>query len=44
MTEKEKMDKGMLYNPNKDKELLTYLKKCKQLCYKFNKISSKFSV
>ena len=39
MTEKEKMDKGMLYNPNKDKELLTYLKKCKQLCYKFNKIS-----
>ena len=39
MTEKEKRDKGELYNLANDEELVLEMKKCKQLCYGYNHIS-----
>lgn len=36
MTEKEKRDKGLIYNPNYDKELLNEMIKTKDLCFEFN--------
>ena len=39
MTEKEKRDKGELYNISKDKTLFEELRKCKVLCYAYNQIS-----
>ncbi|EMD16693.1 hypothetical protein HMPREF9943_01022 [Eggerthia catenaformis OT 569 = DSM 20559] len=38
MTEKEKMQKQMLYNANYDKILLTERTKAKELCYQFNQL------
>lgn len=38
MTEKEKCALGVLYNPNRDKELLGEIARCNDLCHKFNKI------
>ncbi len=38
MTEKEKCDTGMLYNPNHDPELLAEIDACNDLCFEFNKI------
>ena len=39
MTEKEKRDKGELYNLANDEELVLEMRKCKQLCYEYNHIS-----
>ena len=36
MSEKEKMQKQMLYDANNDRELLEERKKAKDLCYKYN--------
>ncbi len=36
MTEKEKMLKGLLYDANYDKNLITERNKCKAQCFKFN--------
>ena len=38
MTEKEKMQKKMLYDANYDKELLQERAKAKDLCYQFNRL------
>lgn len=38
MTEKEKVKKGLLYNPNKDEELIKERNICKDKCYEYNKI------
>lgn len=38
MTEKEKVKNGLLYNPNKDQELITERNSCKDKCYEYNKI------
>lgn len=39
MTEKEKRDLGMLYNPNYDKELGHEVIHSKELCFKYNQLS-----
>ena len=39
MTEKEKRDNGELYNPNYDKELISEMRKAKELCYNYNNIN-----
>ncbi len=39
MTEKEKRDKGELYNLANDEELTLEMRKCKLLCYEYNHIS-----
>ena len=36
MSEKQKMQQGLLYNANYDAELLNERNKCKNLCFKFN--------
>ncbi|WP_321373237.1 maltose acetyltransferase domain-containing protein [uncultured Draconibacterium sp.] len=36
MTEKEKARKGLLYNPNKNKELIAEILRCKQRCFEYN--------
>lgn len=36
MTEKEKVKKGLLYNPNKDEELTKERNQCKDKCYIYN--------
>lgn len=38
MTEKEKAAAGYLYNANYDKEILSEISRCNDLCYEFNKI------
>ena len=38
MTEKEKMQKQMLYDANYDKDLLEERAKAKDLCYRFNQL------
>ena len=38
MTEKEKRDKGEIYNPNYDKELRAEMVKAQDLCYAYNQI------
>ena len=38
MTEKEKMQKQMLYDANNDKDLLDERAKAKDLCYQFNQL------
>lgn len=38
MTEKEKCHKGMLYDANYDKELLSERAVCKDLCYEYNSL------
>jgi len=38
MTEKEKAEKGILYNANYDKEILEERKKCQELCYEYNQL------
>lgn len=39
MTEKEKRDLGMLYNPTLDKTLLGEIMHSKELCFKYNQLS-----
>lgn len=36
MTEKEKRDKGLIYNPNYDEELLKEMSVAKELCFEYN--------
>ncbi len=36
MTEKEKRDKGLIYNPNYDEELLKEMINTKALCFEYN--------
>ena len=36
MTEKEKREKGLLYNPNLDQEIVNELRSCKTLCHEYN--------
>ena len=38
MTEKEKRSLGVLYDANYDKELMTELDRCPDLCYEYNKL------
>lgn len=38
MTEKEKMIKGLLYDPNNDKELTAERTACKDLCWEYNQL------
>lgn len=38
MTEKEKMEQGMLYDANYDKELLRSREICKDICHEFNQL------
>lgn len=38
MTEKQKRDAGLLYNPNNDKELMLEILSCKEKCDKYNKL------
>lgn len=38
MTEKEKRDLGMIYNPNYDPELQKEMLKCKDICFAFNQL------
>lgn len=38
MTEKEKAEKGLLYNANHDKKIMKERKRCQKLCWKYNKI------
>ncbi len=38
MTEKEKMQKQMLYDANNDRDLLGERAKAKDLCYQFNQL------
>lgn len=38
MTEKEKMQQGLLYDANYDEELLAVRAKCKDLCFAYNQI------
>lgn len=39
MNEKEKMQKGLLYDANYDKELIEERLKCKTLCFRYNNLS-----
>ena len=39
MSEKEKRDKGELYNPAKDNELILELRNCKVLCHEYNQMA-----
>ncbi len=39
MNEKEKMQKGLLYDANYDKELIAQRLKCKTLCFQYNNLS-----
>lgn len=36
MTEREKSEKGMLYDANSDQEILDLRRDCKDMCHKFN--------
>ena len=38
MTEKERMQKQMLYDANYDKDLLAERTKAKELCYQYNQL------
>ena len=38
MTEKEKREKGFLFNANYDEEIINELNKCNDLCHQFNQI------
>lgn len=38
MTEQEKALNGLLYNPNKNEQLIAEILKCKQLCFEFNQV------
>lgn len=38
MTEREKALKGLLYNPNKNEELISELLQCKHLCFQYNQL------
>lgn len=38
MTEREKMQKGLLYDANYDEELLEERMRCKDLCFEFNRL------
>ena len=38
MTEKEKRDLGMIYNPNYDPEVQKEMLKCKDICFAFNQL------
>ena len=38
MTEKEKRDLGMIYNPNHDPDLQKEILKCKDICFAFNQL------
>ena len=38
MTEKEKRDRGFLYNANYDEEILNEINRCNDLCHEFNQI------
>lgn len=38
MNEKEKMQKGLLYDPSSDRKLYAERTKCKNLCHKYNRI------
>ncbi len=38
MTEKEKRDRGLLYNANYDEEILEEISRCADLCHEFNQI------
>ena len=38
MTEKEKVQKGLMYNPNFDKELTDERNKAKDICYEYNNL------
>lgn len=38
MTEKEKLIKGMLYNPNHNEELIGEMNKAKDLCFEYNNL------
>lgn len=40
MTEKEKARLGLLYDANYDEELLAERRRCKELCFQFNQLSS----
>lgn len=40
MTEKEKGSRGLLYNPNKDKDLQREMMICKDLCLRYNQLST----
>lgn len=40
MTEKEKRDKGFLYNANYDEEILSEINRCNDLCHEFNQIKA----
>lgn len=39
MTEKKKTQKGLLYNPNRNEQLIAEIMQCKQLCFEYNQIS-----
>ena len=41
MTEREKMEKGLWYDANNDKELLNLREDAEELCYLFNQTSPK---
>ena len=36
MTEKEKLQKGLIYNPNYDEELQNEIKNAQDLCFEYN--------
>ena len=38
MTEKEKRDRGFLYNANYDEKILNEINRCNDLCHEFNQI------
>ena len=38
MTEREKMEQGMLYDANYDEELLAERARCKDLCFAYNQL------
>ena len=38
MTEKEKRDRGFLYNANYDEEILNEINRCNDFCHEFNQI------
>ena len=38
MTEKEKLQKGLIYNPNYDEELQNEIKNAQDLCFEYNNI------
>lgn len=39
MTEEEKMRQGLLYDANYDEELLAERRRCKELCFEYNRLS-----